>query len=72
MEERKLDKRIVQYDLNMNILNIWKDCAEAGKELGLNRSSIASCVRGANKTSQGYIWKSTTLRELINNSIIKY
>ena len=56
----------------MNILNIWKDCAEASKELGLNRSAIALCVRGVNKTSQGYIWKSMTLRELINNNIIKY
>ncbi len=70
MEERDLDSRVLQIDLSGNIINLWNNCADAGKELNFNGANIAKCVRGDSKTSYGYYWKKFKLRELINMKIL--
>ena len=64
LEVRHLDKRLIQKNLNNKIIKIWKNAEEAARELNLNRVGISKCARGGSKTSQGYIWENTTLREL--------
>lgn len=64
LESRNLDKRLVQKDLSGKILNVWIDATQAAVSLNLNSSLINSCARGHSRTSQGFIWERTTLREL--------
>lgn len=66
LESRHLDQRLIQKDLSGKILNIWLNAQEAAKALNLNSSLINRCSSGRNKTSQGFIWERTTLRELNN------
>ena len=66
LESRHLDQRLIQKDLSGKILNIWLNAQEAAKARNLNSSLINRCSSGRNKTSQGFIWERTTLRELNN------
>lgn len=48
-------KKILQYDLNMNLIKEWNSITEA--KLELNLTNISKCLRGVCKTSGGFIWK---------------
>lgn len=50
-------KRVVQMDLNGNVIKIWKSASDAARTIKGNVSRICNCCRGGQKTSSGYIWK---------------
>lgn len=52
-------KKIGQYDLNNNLIQIFNSITEASKAIGKEncRSSIGKVCQGKQKTSCGYIWK---------------
>jgi hypothetical protein len=54
----KLSKQVEQYDLNGNLINVWKSVMEIERCLGFDGSAISKCCRGYRyKTAYGYIWK---------------
>lgn len=53
----KRNRKVLQYDTNMNFLKEWDNINCICKELGLNRSAIGNCCLGNSKTSQGFIWE---------------
>lgn len=51
---------IAQYDLDYNLLNVFRTCREALEYLGKNKNSsgnIGRAIKGKRKTAFGYIWK---------------
>jgi hypothetical protein len=55
--KNKLSKKIVQYDLQGNVVNRWDCISDAARFYGLRSGNINNCLRGRNKTYKGYIWK---------------
>ncbi len=54
-DERK--KKVVQLDLNHNIVSEYKSVAEASRSSGVSKTCISRCCRGERKQSVGYVWK---------------
>lgn len=50
-------KQVYQYDKNGNLIQIFKNKAEAAKTLNLDSGSIAKVCKGKRKTCGGFIWK---------------
>lgn len=52
-------KRIVQYDINGNVINKFDSIAQAGKITGADPSSISKCCNGnkRRKIIKGFIWR---------------
>ena len=50
-------KRVIQLDLNNNILARYVSVAEASRQTGCNKTSIAKVCRGERKSCGGYEWK---------------
>lgn len=50
-------KKIIQYDLNMNLIKTWDSAKEIEKELNIYNSSVCECCKKRRKTAGGYIWK---------------
>ena len=48
-------KKILQYDLNLNLIKIWDSHSEARKSTGIN--TILEVCNLKNKTARGFIWK---------------
>lgn len=51
---------IAQYDLDMNLLDVYDTASEAIDVLGIhngNPGNIGRAIRGSRKTAYGYIWK---------------
>lgn len=49
---------ILQYDLDMNLINEWKSLREIEKnDSSLSRSQISKCCKNDKNTYAGYIWK---------------
>jgi group I intron endonuclease len=57
LESSKKYKKILQLDLDGNLIKIWDGVIIASKELLINRSSITNVCYGRNKTAGGYKWK---------------
>lgn len=53
---KTIQKPIIQYDLQGNIVKKWESVKHAEKE-GFNSSNISRCCNGFLKTHRGYIWK---------------
>ncbi len=49
--------KVIQIDLNGNILHSYNSMAEAAKSVGCNPSAISMACLGIRKTIKGYIWK---------------
>jgi group I intron endonuclease len=47
-------KKVIQYDLNGELLKVWDNAVTIKKELGWD---IKNCCEGAAKTSHGYQWR---------------
>ncbi len=58
-ENIKSRKKIIQYDLDMNMIKKWDSVNDALIALNLTKKSsgISSCLTGSQKTAYGYIWK---------------
>ena len=50
-------KAVIQYDLDMNIINIYHSITEASKITGINASSISNVCHHRRKTAGNYIWR---------------
>lgn len=50
-------KKIVQYDLNGNLIKVWEYINKASNELNICQSSISLCLTNKRKTAGGFIWK---------------
>lgn len=54
---KKISKKIIQYDLDNNLIKEWISMLEIQRELGIWHSRIGKCCRGITKSVNGYIWK---------------
>ena len=50
-------KKVIQLDLNDNVLNEFESIKQAGQETGVSRCSISSCCNGKIKSAGGYKWR---------------
>lgn len=66
---RKLSNKVGQYDLEGNLLGIFKSVSEAHRVTGFSRSSINSIIKGEYKNPKRFIWKyvDTKIRLNLNN-----
>ena len=53
----KLSQKVIQLDLNGNVLNEFESMVQAGQETGVSRSNISSCCNGKLKSAGGYKWR---------------
>ncbi len=55
----KIQKPIIQYSLDGNIINSFKSIKDAEKYLNIRYSgnNIITCLKGKQKTAYGYIWR---------------
>lgn len=63
--KQKFSKKVYQYDINYNLLNIWDSTKEIERKLGYDSSQIAGVCRGNHKTAKGYIWSYKPLDRLV-------
>lgn len=52
----KRNRKVYQYDKNMNFIREWENLNEISAILGYNCSAIGNCCLGYSKTSNGFIW----------------
>lgn len=50
-------QKVVQCDLQGNVIKVWDSMGEAERELGMSKGNISACCRGKAKTVNGFIWK---------------
>lgn len=50
-------RKVVQYDLNENLIKIWDCMSDASKELGISNQSIYNCCKGFSKRAGGFVWR---------------
>ena len=50
-------RRILQYDLEGNLIRVWDSISNASRYYGVKRWTICGCCAGRQKTSCGYIWR---------------
>ena len=53
----KCSKKIIQQDLEGNLVKEWESINKAGRELEISIGHISDCLKGRRKTYKGYIWK---------------
>ena len=56
-KQNKNERRILQCDLQGNIIKEFDKIQDACNEVGAFNSNISMCCNGINKTCKGYIWK---------------
>lgn len=50
-------KKVIQYDLNHNVIKIWDSLSDIKRVLDYSISHISQCCNGYRKTANKYIWK---------------
>lgn len=50
-------KKVIQYDMNGNIIGKYDTAKEAALANGVNDASVRACCRGKYKTAGGFVWK---------------
>ena len=53
----KLSQKVIQLDLNDNILNVFKSMRQAERETGVSVGNISSCCNRKTKSAGGYKWR---------------
>ena len=51
----KLSKKVYQYDLQGNLINVWASTMDCDRN-GYDHRTISACCLGKLKTHKGYIW----------------
>lgn len=51
------ERKILQYDLKKNLLNVYNSMDEATKQTNVAKSSICNVCKGKKNTAGGYIWR---------------
>lgn len=57
MSDSKKKNPIIQYDIDMNVVQIHSGIKDAMRNTGINRNCIREVCRGRRKTAGGYIWR---------------
>ena len=57
VEKKKTNKPLIQYDMNMNVINEYHSLREASKKLKMNNNMISSVCLGRKKSYKGYIFR---------------
>ena len=52
-----IKKKVVQYDLDMNIIRIWNSITDIHNELGYDKGTIINNCKGRTAMSHNFIWK---------------
>lgn len=50
-------KKVFQYDLKNNLINIFPSGKEVQRQLGFDQSTISACCLGKRKSYKGFIWR---------------
>lgn len=53
----KLSKKVLQLDLQGNLIKEWASAHEVERKLGMYNTCINACCKGKIKTAYGFIWK---------------
>ena len=53
----KCFKKVIQLDLNDNVLNEFESMRQAERETGVSVGNISSCCNGKTKSAGGYKWR---------------
>ena len=53
----KLSQKVIQLDLNDNILNVFKSMRQAERETGIVATSISACCNGKRKSAGRFKWR---------------
>lgn len=53
----RIGKKVIQYDLNGNLVKVFKTISEAERDLGIYGTSITACCRGKVNTAGGFKWR---------------
>lgn len=53
----KSNKKVIQYDDNFNVINIYDSLTIAAKKYNVTRQAISCCCNGRCKKTVGYIWR---------------
>lgn len=53
----KLSKKVIQLDLNDNVLKEFESMHQAERETGVSVSSISNCCNGRRKSAGGFKWR---------------
>ncbi len=64
-------KAVEQYDLNNNLIKIWKSITDINKTLQYSSGCISLCCNGKKQTYNNYIWKFSNDPNLDDNEIWK-
>lgn len=56
-QDYSLSKQVGQYDLNGNLIKVYKSTREAERQTGYLSGVISYCCIGKIRTAYGYIWK---------------
>ena len=51
------ERKILQYDLNKNLLNVYESMDEASKKTGITKSTICSVCKGKKNTAGNFVWR---------------
>ena len=59
LKRERYGKKILQYDLDNNLINEFNSIREASEKTGIDRKSISNCARGIKhyNTAKGYKFK---------------
>ena len=52
-----LSKPVCQYDMQGNLLAVWKSMIEVDRVLGIPDTNIGKCCKGIYKQAGGYVWR---------------
>jgi hypothetical protein len=50
-------KKVIQMDMNSNVIKIWNSCRLAGRELNIHAQSISAVALGKLQSTGGFKWK---------------
>lgn len=50
-------KKVYQYDLNWNLINVFESCKQASKKTKINADNISQCCHGSYKQAGNYYWR---------------
>ena len=53
----KLSQKVIQLDLNDNILNVFESMTQAEQETGVSTGNISSCCNGKRKSAGRFKWR---------------
>jgi len=54
---KKTNKPVIQFDLNMNVISEYESMAKAQIKTGIHNSKISMACNGKRKIAGGFIWK---------------